>query len=136
MTWVDTHLSKATVPILYGSLGSALKRRRVSQKSRSSASCPSGCTLGPVSLSWGIIARKRVKKDGRSPKKLWHDLLSEFTDAFDGQPFFGGEQSGFGGLCSLRLHAFDLPFPQFDQLQDHEAGMTWYEGMTGTLHGA
>ena len=25
MAWVDTHLSRATVPILYGSLGSALK---------------------------------------------------------------------------------------------------------------
>ena len=40
---------------------------------------------------WGIIARKRVKKDGRTPKKLWHDLLGEFTDAFEGQPFFGGD---------------------------------------------
>ena len=28
MAWVDTHLSRATVPILYGSLGSALKNRK------------------------------------------------------------------------------------------------------------
>ena len=40
---------------------------------------------------WGIIARKRVKKDGRKPKQLWHDLLTEFTNQFENKPFFGGD---------------------------------------------
>ena len=85
---------------------------------------------------WGIIARKRVKKDGRTPKKLWHDLLSEFTDAFEGQPFFGGDHPDLVDFAAFGYMRSISPFPQFDQLQDHAAGMAWYNGMNGTLHGA
>ena len=53
MTWVDTHLSKATVPILYGSLGSALKTTTRISKLRSSASSQNASMLGPASPSCG-----------------------------------------------------------------------------------
>ena len=137
MEWVDAHLSKATVPILYGSLGSALKTTaRISKIEKFGFVSKRLYAWAGFPVMWGIIARKRVKKDGRSPKKLWHDLLSEFTDAFDGQPFFGGEQPDLVDFAAFGYMRSISPFPQFDQLRDHEAGMTWYEGMTGTLHGA
>ena len=137
MTWVDTHMSKATVPMLYGRLGSALKTTtRISKIEKFGFFSKHLYAWAGFPVRWGIIARKRVKKDGRTPKKLWHDLLSEFTNAFEGQPFFGGEQPDLVDFAAFGYMRSISPFPQFDQLRDHDAGMTWYEGMIGTLHGA
>lgn len=137
MTWVDTHLSKATVPILYGSLGSALRTTtRISKIEKFGFLAKRLYAWAGFPIMWGIIARKRVKKDGRTPKKLWHDLLGEFTDAFEGQPFFGGDHPDLVDFAAFGYMRSISPFPQFDQLQDHAAGMAWYNGMNGTLHGA
>ena len=92
LEWADTKMSKATVPILYGTIGSALKTTvRISKIEKFGFISKRLYAWAGFPVMWGIIARKRVKKDGRSPKKLWHDLLSEFTAAHDAQPFFGGE---------------------------------------------
>ena len=134
MEWVDTHLSKATVPNLYGSLGSALKTTtRISKIETFGFFSKRLYAWAGFPIMWGIIARKRVKRDGRRPKQLWHDLLGEFTDAHNGKPFFGGEQPDLVDFAAFGYMRSVSPFPQFALLSDHAAGMAWYRRMEGTL---
>jgi len=134
MEWVDTHLSKATVPILYGSLGSALKTTtRISKIETFGFFSKRLYAWAGFPIMWGIIARKRVKSDGRRPKQLWHDLLGEFTDAHNGEPFFGGQQPDLVDFAAFGYMRSVSPFPQFSLLSDHAAGMAWYRRMEGTL---
>ena len=134
LEWSDTKMSKATIPILYGSIGSALKTTvRISKIEKFGFFAKRLYAWAGFPVMWGIIARKRVKKDGRKPKQLWHDLLTEFTDAHEGKNFFGGESpdlvdfSVFGYMRSIS------PFPQFALLQDHEMGMAWYQRMEQSI---
>ena len=127
-------MSKATIPILYGSIGSALKTTvRISKIEKFGFFAKRLYAWAGFPVMWGIIARKRVKKDGRKPKQLWHDLLTEFTDAHEGKNFFGGDSpdlvdfSVFGYMRSIS------PFPQFSLLQDHETGMAWYQRMEQSI---
>jgi len=134
MEWVDTHLSKATVPLLYGSLGSALKTTtRISKIETFGFFSKRLYAWAGFPIMWGIIARKRVKSDGRRPKQLWHDLLGEFTDAHNGEPFFGGQQPDLVDFAAFGYMRSISPFPQFSLLSDHAAGMAWYRRMEGTL---
>lgn len=134
LEWSDTKMSKATIPILYGSIGSALKTTvRISKIEKFGFFAKRLYAWAGFPVMWGIIARKRVKKDGRKPKQLWHDLLTEFTDAHDGKDFFGGKTpdlvdfSVFGYMRSIS------PFPQFALLQDHVTGMAWYQRMEQSI---
>jgi glutathione S-transferase len=127
-------MSKATIPILYGSIGSALKTTlRISKIEKFGFFAKRLYAWAGFPIMWGFIARKRVKKDGRKPKQLWHDLLTEFTDAHDDQLYFGGKSpdlvdfSVFGYMRSIS------PFPQFSLLEDHTNGMAWYRRMETTL---
>ena len=132
--WVDTKMSKATIPILYGSLSSALKTTtRVSKLETFGFFSKRLYAWAGFPIMWGIIARTRVKKDGRKPKQLWHDLLTEFTDEFDGTPFFGGEKPDLVDLAAFGYMRSISPFPQFSQLEDHENGMAWYRRIEATL---
>lgn len=132
--WVDTKLSKATVPILYGSLTSALKTTtRVSKLETFGFFSKRLYAWAGFPIMWGIIARTRVKKDGRKPKQLWHDLLTEFTDEFGGSPFFGGESPDLVDLAAFGYMRSISPFPQFSQLEDHENGIAWYRRVDATL---
>ena len=110
LNWADTKMSKATVPILYGLYAWA-----------------------GFPVMWGIIARKRVKKDGRTPKKLWHDLLTEFTAAHESKPFFGGETPDLVDFAAYGYMRSISPFPQFSLLTDHESGMAWYNRMEASI---
>jgi glutathione S-transferase len=135
LTWVDTHMSKATVPILYGSLMSSLKTTtRISRIETFGFFSKRLYAWAGFPIMWGFIARKRVKNDGRRPKQLWHDLLSEFTQAHDGQPFFGGKAPDLVDMAAFGYMRSISPFPQFRQLEDHENGMAWYRRMEATLH--
>tara|TARA_B110001452_G_scaffold260394_1_gene257846 strand:+ start:2033 stop:2665 length:633 start_codon:yes stop_codon:yes gene_type:complete len=132
--WVDLHMSKATVPILYGSLLSALKTTtRVSKLENFGFFSKRLYAWAGFPIMWGIIAKSRVKKDGRTPKKLWHDLLSEFTDAFNGKQFFGGESPDFVDLAAFGYVRSVSPYPQFSQIVEHETGMEWYRAVESTL---
>lgn len=132
--WVDTKLSKATVPILYGSLTSALKTTtRVSKLETFGFFSKRLYAWAGFPIMWGIIARTRVKKDGRKPKQLWHDLLTEFTDEFGGAPFFGGDSPDLVDLAAFGYMRSISPFPQFSQLEDHENGIAWYRRVDATL---
>ena len=132
--WVDTKMSKATIPILYGSLSSALKTTtRVSKLETFGFFSKRLYAWAGFPIMWGIIARTRVKKDGRKPKQLWHDLLSEFTNEFSGSPFFGGEKPDLVDLAAFGYMRSISPFPQFSQLEDHENGMAWYRRIEATL---
>ena len=134
LTWVDTHLSKATVPILYGSLGSSLKTTtRISKIEKFGFFSKRLYAWAGFPIMWGIIARKRVKKDGRKPKQLWHDLLTEFTQAHNGEPFFGGGAPDLVDMAAFGYMRSVSPFPQFHQLESHTAGMAWYRRMEATL---
>jgi glutathione S-transferase len=134
MDWVDTHLSKATVPILYGTLGSALKTTtRISKIETFGFFSKRLYAWAGFPVMWGIIARKRVKRDGRSPKQLWHDLLTEFTNEQNGKPFFGGEGPDLVDFAAFGYMRSVAPFPQFSLLTDHEPGMAWYRRMESTL---
>ena len=82
---------------------------------------------------WGIIAKKRVKKDGRKPKQLWHDLLTEFTASHNEKDFFGGSSPDLVDFAAFGYMRSISPFPQFNQLTDHAAGIAWYKRMEGTL---
>ena len=135
MEWVDTHLSKATVPILYGSLGSALKTTtRISKIENFGFISKRLYAWAGFPIMWGIIARKRVKKDGRKPKQLWHDLLTEFTDAHDGKSFFGGDSPDLVDFSAFGYMRSVSPYPQFEQLTDHANGMAWYKRMEASLN--
>ena len=130
LEWADTKMSKATVPILYGTLSSAFKTTtRISKIEEFGFISKRLYAWAGFPIMWGIIAKKRVKKDGRKPKQLWHDLLTEFTDEHGEEDFFGGikpnivDFSVFGYMRSIS------PFPQFSLLQDHGRGMAWYNRM-------
>ena len=132
--WVDLHMSKATVPILYGSLISALKTTtRVSRLEKFGFFSKRLYAWAGFPIMWGIIAKKRVKKDGRTPKKLWHDLLSEFTGQFNGKQFFGGDSPDLVDLAAFGYVRSISPYPQFSQIEDHESGMNWYRAVESTL---
>ena len=132
--WVDTKMSKATIPILYGSLSSALKTTtRVSKLETFGFFSKRIYAWAGFPIMWGIIARSRVKKDGRTPKQLWHDLLTEFTNEFGDAPFFGGQKPDLVDLAAFGYMRSISPFPQFSQLEDHENGMTWYRRIEDTL---
>ena len=132
--WVDTKMSKATIPILYGSLSSALKTTtRVSKLETFGFFSKRLYAWAGFPIMWGFIARSRVKKDGRTPKKLWHDLLTEFTNEFGDAPFFGGQKPDLVDLAAFGYMRSISPFPQFSQLEDHENGMAWYRRIEGTL---
>ena len=134
MEWVDTHMSKATVPILYGSLGSALKTTtRISKIENFGFFSKRLYAWAGFPIMWGIIAKKRVKKDGRKPKKLWHDLLTEYTESFDGKPFFGGQQPNLVDFAAFGYMRSISPFKQFKHLEEHEEGMKWYNLMVQQL---
>ena len=134
MEWVDLHMSKATIPILYGSIGSALKTTtRISKLEKFLFFSKRLYAWAGFPIMWGIIAKKRVKKDGRTPKKLWHDLLSEFTEQFGDKPFFGGEKPDLIDLAAFGYVRSISPYSQFSQLEDHEAGMNWYRAVEATL---
>jgi glutathione S-transferase len=127
-------MSKATVPILYGSLASALKTTtRISKIETFGFLSKRLYAWAGFPIMWGIIARKRVKRDGRKPKQLWHDLLTEFTAAHDGQPFFGGVHPDLVDFAAFGYMRSVSPFPQFAQLTDHTAGMAWYRRMESSL---
>ena len=132
--WVDTKMSKATIPILYGSLSSALKTTtRVSKLETFGFFSKRIYAWAGFPIMWGIIARSRVKKDGRTPKQLWHDLLTEFTNEFGDAPFFGGEHPDLVDLAAFGYMRSISPFPQFSQLVEHENGMAWYRRIEATL---
>ncbi len=134
MEWVDLHMSKATIPILYGSLFSALKTTtRVSKLEKFGFFSKRLYAWAGFPIMWGIIAKSRVKKDGRKPKQLWHDLLSEFIDAFNGKPFFGGDKPDLIDLAAFGYVRSISPYPQFSQIEDHVAGMKWYHAIEATL---
>jgi microsomal prostaglandin-E synthase 2 len=130
LEWCDSKLSKATIPILYGGFFSALSTtRRVSKEEKFGfVSRRMYAWLG-FPIMWGIIARSRVKKDGRSPQKLWHDLLDEFTSEFGEQPFFGGSAPDLVDFAAFGYMRSISPFKQFSLLTSHELGMTWYTRM-------
>jgi glutathione S-transferase len=132
--WVDTKMSKATIPILYGSLFSALKTTtRVSKLETFGFFSKRLYAWAGFPIMWGFIARTRVKKDGRKPKQLWHDLLTEFTDEFEGTPFFGGQNPDLVDLAAFGYMRSISPFPQFSQLEDHARGIEWYHLVEETL---
>jgi glutathione S-transferase len=132
--WVDKKMSKATIPILYGSLSSALKTTtRVSKLETFGFFSKRLYAWAGFPIMWGIIARSRVKKDGRTPKQLWHDLLTEFTDEMGDAQFFGGQSPDLVDLAAFGYMRSISPFPQFSQLEDHEKGMAWYRRIEATL---
>ena len=133
--WVDSKLSNATIPILYGGLFSALKTTtRMSKLEKFGFFSKRIYAWMGFPIMWGIVARSRVKKDGRKPKKLWHDLLTEFTSEFGGEPFFGGKKPDLVDFAAFGYMRSISPFPQFSQLEDHEGGIAWYRRIENTLN--
>lgn len=134
LDWADAKVSKATVPILYGTLGAAFKTTmRISKLEKFGFFSKRLYAWAGFPIMWGIIARKRVKKDGRTPKKLWHDLLTEFTDEHGKKPFFGGSEPDLVDFSMFGYTRSISPFSQFALLEDHEKGMAWYRRMEATL---
>ncbi|MBT5392175.1 MAG: glutathione S-transferase [Euryarchaeota archaeon] len=134
LEWADSKMSKATIPILYGSIGSALKTTvRISKLEKFGFISKRLYAWAGFPIMWGFIARKRVKKDGRKPKQLWHDLLTEFTEAHGTEMFFGGEGPNLVDFSVFGYMRSISPFPQFSLLEDHDKGMAWYQRMQATL---
>ena len=131
---IDEAWKRATIPILYGSLGTALSTtRRVSKLEKFGFISRRLYAWAGFPIMWGIIARKRVKKDGRTPKKLWHDLLTEYTSTFEGHSFFGGQEPNLVDFAAFGYMRSISPFKQFKILEEHEQGMKWYNAMTAKL---
>lgn len=134
LEWVDEHFKRATIPILYGGLFSALKTTtRVSKLEKFGFFSKRIYAWAGFPIMWGIIARSRVKKDGRKPKELWHDLLSEWCEEMGEVDFFGGNSPNMVDIAAFGYMRSISPFSQFSQLQDHEKGMAWYNRVEATL---
>ena len=134
LDWADTKMSKATVPILYGTLGSAFKTTtRISKLEKFGFISKRLYAWAGFPIMWGIIAKKRVKQDGRKPKELWHDLLTEFTNEHQGKDFFGGEKPNIVDFSVFGYMRSISPFPQFSLLTDHANAMSWYSRMKAII---
>ena len=134
LEWVDEHFKRATIPILYGALFSPLKTTtRVSKLEKFGFFSKRIYAWAGFPIMWGIIARSRVKKDGRKPKELWHDLLSEWCEEIGEVDFFGGNSPNMVDIAAFGYMRSISPFSQFSQLQDHEKGMAWYNRVETTL---
>jgi|TARA_B100000282_G_scaffold33168_1_gene21062 microsomal prostaglandin-E synthase 2 len=130
LEWADTKMSKATVPILYGTLGSAFQTTtRISKIEKFGFISKRLYAWAGFPIMWGIIAKKRVKKDGRKPKQLWHDLLTEFTQEHRGEDYFGGSEPNIVDFSVFGYMRSISPFPQFSLLTDHTDAMAWYNRM-------
>ena len=135
LKWVDEKLSKATIPILYGSIGSALSSTRsVSKLEKFGFFSRHLYAWTGFPIMWVIIAKTRVKKDGRKPKQLWHDLLDELVSEFNGKQFFGGEAPDIVDIAAFGIVRSISPFKQFKQIESHESGMNWYNAVKSTLN--
>ena len=131
---IDEVWKRATIPILYGSLGAALSTtRKVSKLEKFGFFSRRLYAWAGFPIMWGIIAKKRVKKDGRTPKKLWHDLLTEYTSSFEGEAFFGGTEPNLVDFAAFGYMRSISPFKQFKVLEEHKDGMTWYNLMIQQL---
>ena len=134
LEWADTKMSKATVPILYGTLGSAFKTTtRISKIEEFGFFSKRLYAWAGFPIMWGIIAKKRVKKDGRKPKQLWHDLLTEFIGSHNNKDFFGGNEPSIVDFSVFGYMRSISPFPQFKLLEEHQSGMKWYNKMNELL---
>ena len=134
MKWADTKMSKATVPILYGTLGSAFKTTtRISKLEKFGFISKRLYAWLGFPIMWGIIAKKRVKQDGRKPKQLWHDLMTEFTNEHNGLDYFGGDKPNIVDFSVFGYMRSISPFPQFSLLTDHVNGMSWYNRMESLI---
>lgn len=131
MNWADTEIKNATIPILYGSIGSALSTTRsVAKHERFGMMTGRLYAWAGFPIMWGIIAKKRTKNTGMKPKELWHHLLDEWINEIGKQPFFGGNEphivdlAVYGYMKSIEMHnkAFRL-------IQDHLLGMEWFNRM-------
>ena len=131
MEWADSKMKDATIPILYGSLGSALSTTRsVAKQERF------GFFTGRIyawlgfPIMWGIIAKKRTKKTGMEPSELWHHLLDEWTEEIGEKSFFGGDKphlvdlAVFGYMQSIEIHS-----KAFRLIETHSKGMLWFNRM-------
>ncbi len=134
LEWCDTKLSKATIPILYGGFFSALSTtRRVSKEEKFGFVSRKAYAWLGFPIMWGIIARSRVKKDGRTPQQLWHDLLDEFTNEVGEETFFGGQTPDLVDFAAFGYMRSISPFKQFSLLTNHEKGMAWYNRMMALI---
>lgn len=134
LEWCDTKLSKATIPILYGGFFSALSTtRRVSKEEKFGFVSRKAYAWLGFPVMWGIIARSRVKKDGRTPQQLWHDLLDEFTSEVGEKSFFGGSTPDLVDFAAFGYMRSISPFKQFSLLTNHEKGMAWYHRMMALI---
>jgi glutathione S-transferase len=134
LEWVDEHFKRATIPILYGGLFSALKTTtRVSKLEKFGFFSKRLYAWAGFPIMWGIIARSRVKKDGRKPKQLWHDLLNEWCEEIGDADFFGENSPDMVDIAAFGYMRSISPFSQFSQLQDHGKGMAWYNRVEATL---
>ncbi|MED5485554.1 MAG: glutathione S-transferase, partial [Candidatus Thermoplasmatota archaeon] len=126
LKWVDEKLSKATIPILYGSIGSALSSTRsVSKLEKFGFFSRHLYAWTGFPIMWGIIDKTRVKKDGTKQKQLWHDLLDELIAEFNGKQFFGGESPDIVDIAAFGIVRSISPFKQFKEIESHESGMNW-----------
>ena len=131
MEWADTKMKDATIPILYGSIGSALSTTRSVAKHERF-----GFFTGRIyawlgfPIMWGIIAKKRTKKTGMMPGELWHHLLDEWTEEIGENSFFGGntphivDLAVFGYMQSIEMHS-----KAFRLIETHSKGMQWFDRM-------
>ena len=135
MEWADTEMKDATIPILYGSIGSALSTTRSVAKHERF-----GFFTGRIyawlgfPIMWGIIAKKRTKKTGMKPGELWHHLLDEWTEEIGENSFFGGntphivDLAVFGYMQSIEMHS-----KAFRLIESHSKGMSWFNRMRDSL---
>ena len=131
--WADLHIKNATIPILYGSIGSALSTTRsVARYEKFGLMTGQLYAWAGFPIMWGIIARKRAKNTGMNPKQLWHHLLDQWTNEIGEKPFFGGEKPDlvdlivYGYMQSIEMHQ-----KAFRHIKDHETGMIWFQRMKG-----
>lgn len=131
--WADQHVKNATIPILYGSIGSALSTTRsVSRHEKFGLMTGRLYAWAGFPIMWGIIARKRTKNTGMNPKQLWYHLLDKWTGEIGEQQFFGGNEPDlvdlivYGYMRSIEMHP-----KAFRHIEDHKEGMSWFKRMKG-----
>lgn len=133
--WVDDEFSKVTVPVLYGSLGSALSTtRQVGRLERFNPISKFLYKWSGFLIMWGIIARSRRKQlEGRKPVEELHRLLDLWCAEFQSSPFFGGERPDGVDLAAFGITRSLSPFKQWKNVESHAAGIDWYRKVESTL---
>jgi len=128
MTWVDDELSKATVPLIYGSLGRAIRTtRQILKVERFGFFHRWMIAFGGFFVMWFILGRRRTKKLPTKPEIYWTSLIDDWCQEIGTNQFFNGENISGVDLAVFGIFHSITDLPGSHILPSHKSGSAWFE---------